>query len=82
MLSSEFPGPRGRRHPHALRAQALAQNAGVMLVYLRAVDLARLAIIVEGSEMSPAAREALPWSEVLSAGNLRFEDLERLLADR
>ena len=79
VLASGFPGPRGRRHPHQLRAQALAQRAGVMLVYLRAVDLVRLAVAVEGRELSPAAREALPWSEVLAAGNLRFEDLERLL---
>ncbi len=79
VVASEFPGPRGRRHPYHPRAEALAQRAGVTLVYLRAVDLARLAMAVEGSDMSPAAREALPWSEVLSAGILRFEDLEALL---
>lgn len=79
VLSSGFPGPRGRRHPYHARAEALAQRAGIMLVYLRAVDLARLAVAVEGSEMRPAAREALPWSEILSFGIPRFEDLERLL---
>lgn len=79
VLSSDFPGPRGRRHPYHPRAEALAHGAGVRLVYLRAVDLARLAVAVEGSEMAPGAREALPWSQVLSAGVVRFEDLERLL---
>ena len=79
VLSSDFPGPRGRGHPYHARAEALAQRAGIMLVYLRAVDLARLAVTVEGSEMTPAAREALPWSEVLSLGVPRFEDLQRLL---
>lgn len=79
VLSSGFPGPRGRRHPYHARAEALAQRAGIMLVYLRAVDLARLAVSVEGSEMTPAAREALPWSEILSFGIPRFEDLQRLL---
>ncbi|MDP8967152.1 MAG: hypothetical protein M3N04_00975 [Actinomycetota bacterium] len=79
VLSSDFPGPRGRRHPYHPRAEALARGAGVRLVYVRAVDLARLAVAVEGSEMPPAVRDALPWSQVLSAGVLRFEDLERLL---
>ena len=79
VLSSAFPGPRGRRHPYHPRAEALARGAGVTLVYLRAVDLARLAVAVEGSAMPPAAREALPWSEILATGDVRFEDLERLL---
>lgn len=79
VLASGFPGPRGGRHPYRRRAQALAQRAGVTLVYLRVADLARLAVAVEGSEMSPAARERLPWSEVLSVGMIGFEDLEQLL---
>ena len=79
VIASDFPGPRGARHPYRRRAESLAQRAGVTLVYLRAVDLARLAVAVEGSELGPAAREALPWSEVLSTGIVGFEDLERLL---
>lgn len=79
VISSDFPGPRGGRHPFRRRAESLAQRVGVTLVYVRAVDLARLAVAVEASELPLAAREALPWSQILSAGMLRFEDLERLL---
>jgi hypothetical protein len=80
VVSSEFPGSEGSRHPYRARNHALRERAGVTLVYLRAVDLARLALAIEASEMGPAAREALHWSDIFDRGLLGFEDLEELLA--
>src|SRR5665811_1029828 len=46
VLSSEFQGTAGARHPFHNRASSLRKSHDVQLVYLRAVDLARLAVTV------------------------------------
>jgi hypothetical protein len=78
VVSSEFPG-NVARHPHVARAASLRERAGVDLVYLRALDLARLALAVEASELSPAEREALGWASAFDRGLVTFSDLEALL---
>lgn len=81
VVSSEFPGRDGDRHPFHGRARELRQLAGVELVYVRAVDLARLAAIVEGRELSPLRREQLDWCTALEHGLVTAEHLEAMLTE-
>ena len=81
VVSSEFPGRSGDRHPFHGRADELRTDAGVELAYVRAVDLARVAAIVEGQELSPRRREQLDWRTALDNGLVTSEHLEAMLKE-
>ena len=81
VVSSEFPGRIGDRHPFHDRADELRNDAAVELVYVRAVDLARLAAIVEGRELSTPRREQLDWRTALSNGLVTDEHLEAIVSE-
>ena len=74
ILSSHFAGDFARR------AEALAAQ-GVTLCYLRAADLVRLALEIEAAEEPPAVREAIPWTQIMDAGQPGPDDLDRALAE-
>lgn len=74
ILSSHFAGDFERR------AEALAAH-GVTLCYLRASDLVRLALEIEAAEEPPAVREAIPWTQIMDAGQTGPHDLDRALAE-
>jgi hypothetical protein len=76
VLSSLFSGAAGRRHPFHGRARELRERASVALAYVRAIDLARLAVRVEAAEVEPAVREAVDWTDVFSRGLVTADDLE------
>jgi hypothetical protein len=80
VLSSDFPGHAGERHPYYGRARELEDRAAIHLVYLRAVHLARFATSIEGSEMPPNSREALSWTKALDRGLVSVDDLTGLMA--
>jgi hypothetical protein len=81
VLSSEFSGPGGRRHPYHGRARELREANAVKLVYLRAADVVRMAVAVESGELSPAQREALAWSQAFARGRPSVQDLNALLPE-
>ena len=81
VVSSEFPGRLGERHPFHARAAELRGRAGVELAYVRAVDLARLAAVVEGRELSPLQREQLDWRSALDNGLVSAEHLEDMVPE-
>jgi hypothetical protein len=80
VLSSFFPGRSDRRHPFHARNKNMQGTVGVQLSYLRAVDLARMAVAVISNELSPAVRERLDWHSVLSAGLVTSVDLSSVTA--
>lgn len=82
VVSSEFPGRTGDRHRFAGRARELRDQTGVRLVYIRAVDLARIAAMIESIELSPSERERLDWRSVFDRGLVTPEDLEQMVDDR
>ena len=67
VLSSGFTGSR-RTHPFHARQQALLDETGLSLAYVRAIDLAEAAVAVEHDELAPADRERLPWAGLFDAG--------------
>lgn len=73
VISSEYPGRGGDQHPFHGRAKELSETTGVELVYVRAGDLARLAAMVEGRELSPLSREQLDWRSALENGLVTAE---------
>jgi hypothetical protein len=79
VISSDFAGA-GARHPFQARAAELRGSTAVELVYLRAVDLARLAASVEGQELEPATREQFGWRSALDHGLVAGEHLDQLVA--
>jgi hypothetical protein len=79
VLSSDFPGRSGRRHPFQARARELRESVQIELVYLRAVDLARFAVRIETQELDPAAREALDWPTALNNGLVSADHLDAIL---
>jgi hypothetical protein len=79
VLSSDFPGRYGRRHPFHGRARELRNTVGIELVYLRAVDVARFAVRLEAQELDPAAREALDWPTALENGLVNADHLDAML---
>jgi hypothetical protein len=81
VVSSEFPGRAGDQHPFHGRAEELRETAGVELAYVRAVDLARLAAVVEGRELSPLRREQLDWRTALDNGLVTAEHLEAMVSE-
>jgi hypothetical protein len=81
VLSSSFPGGDGDQHPFHGRARELATKVGVKLVYMRAIDLARLAVSVEARGLSPTVRELLPWAQVFDQGLVRERALAQLLPE-
>jgi hypothetical protein len=80
ILSSSFTGTPGARHPFHQRAKALLRDTGVRLVYLRAQDLARTATLVESRALTPAARDALEWTQAFDHGLLDATHLDAVLA--
>lgn len=68
IVSSDFEGEPGERHPYHRRASALAEEAGAKLTYLRASDLVRLLIAVERDRADPAQREAIRWGALFDLG--------------
>ena len=81
VVSSDFAGRAGDQHPFRGRAKELREQAGVELAYVRAVDLARLAAIVEGGELSPLRRERLDWRTALDHGLVTADHLEAMVSD-
>jgi hypothetical protein len=79
VLSSSFQGRDGPRHPFHGRAKHLQEKFQVQLSYLRAVDVARLAVAVEASELPPASRETLNWATCLDKGIIAYPHLEAML---
>jgi hypothetical protein len=79
VLSSSFIGIPGARHPFRARANALRQDTGLQLVYLRAEDLARTATSVESRALLPIEREALGWSSVFDHGIVTGDHLDTML---
>ena len=82
VVSSDFQGRAGDQHPFYGRADELREKAGVDLAYVRAIDLARLAAIVEGREVSPLRREQLDWRMALDHGLVTAEHLEAMAKRR
>lgn len=80
VLSSFFPGRSDRRHPFHARNSTMQESVGVHLSYLRAVDLARMAVAVVSKELPPAGRERLDWNSVLSGGLVTAVDLSSITA--
>jgi hypothetical protein len=74
ILSSHFAGD------FAQRAEALAAQ-GVTLCYLRASDLVRLALEIEAAEEPPSVREAIPWPQIMDAGQPGPDELDRALTE-
>jgi hypothetical protein len=77
VVSSTFAGS-GRTHPFHARRESLAEETGLKLVYVRAIDLAVAAAAVERADVPPADREALRWSTLFDAGLVgqqHFQDL-------
>lgn len=81
ILSSSFPGSEGAQHPFHRRARELASKVGAKLVYLRAIDLTRLAVAIEAHEVPPIERELLPWTDALEAGLIGENELVRRLLE-
>jgi hypothetical protein len=81
LLSSSFPGSDDDQHPFHGRARELADRVGIKLAYIRAIDLARLAVSVEARELSPVVRESLPWARAFDQGLVRESDLIQLLPE-
>jgi hypothetical protein len=81
VVSSDFPGRPGDRHPFHGRADELREKAGVELAYGRAIDLARFAAVVEGRELSPLRREQLDWRTALDHGLVTAEHLEAMASE-
>jgi hypothetical protein len=79
VLSSSFPGRTGSRHPFHARNRQMQDKVEVRLAYLRAVDVARAAVSVLSTELSPAAREALDWGTVFSSGLVTAGDLDTMI---
>lgn len=79
IVSSNFHGSDGARHPFHNRASALHDRTGLRLVYLRAEDLARTATRIESLSVAPAAREALDWAGAFDHGLVRSEHLRTML---
>jgi hypothetical protein len=79
VLSSAFPGRAGRRHPFYGRARELSRTVGVKLVYVTAVDLARLGLRVEGQGLDPQTREAFDWPTALDNGLVTADHLDAML---
>ena len=77
VLSSSFPG-RPSRHPFHGRAREL-RKSGVELAYVRALDLAQLAVSVETLELPPEMREGLDWASILNEGLVLRESLMSML---
>lgn len=67
VVSSGFTGS-GRAHPFHARHQALVNDTGLSLAYVRAIDLAEAAVAVERDEVALTDRERLPWSRLFDAG--------------
>jgi hypothetical protein len=68
VISGEFAGEEGGRHPYHERARQLEAECGARLIYLRAADLVRLAVAVEVDEPDPAVREAIAWEQLFDLG--------------
>jgi hypothetical protein len=79
VLSSAFPGRTGRRHPFHGRARELRETVDVKLAYVRAVDLARLALRVEGEGLDPQTRETFAWPTALENGLVTAEHLDAIV---
>lgn len=75
VISGEFDGKDDETHPYYQRARNIKEECGATLVYLRAADLVRLAIEVEGDEADPAERERIDWSSVFTIGLPRTDDV-------
>jgi hypothetical protein len=73
ILSSQFGGD------FELRRNALRDQADIGLVYLRAVDLVRLALDVEIAEEPPRIREAIPWAAIFDVGQPDSGDMANAL---
>jgi hypothetical protein len=77
VVSSNFSGS-GRMHPFHARRRALTKDTGLSLAYVRAIDLAEAAVLVERHEIPQADRDQLPWATLLDAGLVgaqHFHDL-------
>jgi hypothetical protein len=81
VVSSDFPGREGDGHPFHGRAEELRDKTGVALAYVRAVDLARLAAIVEGRGLSPLRRERLDWCAALDNGLVTAEHFDAMVTE-
>lgn len=68
VISGEFAGALGERHPYHQRAEGIREECGAKLVYLRASDIVRLVIEVESAEAEPAVREGINWAQVFDRG--------------
>lgn len=79
VLSSAFSGTLRATHPFHARADALRDDTGLTLVYLRAEDLARTATLIESGGLSPTQREALDWSAAFDHGIVDAAHLEAML---
>jgi len=78
VLSSAFNGS-GRTHPFFARHQALRNDTGLSLTYIRAIDLAEAAVTVERDELAPADRERLSWASLFDAGLVEAEHFHSLI---
>jgi hypothetical protein len=80
IVSSEFQGATGDRHPFHARAETLQREAKLHLVYLRAVDLVQVATRVEAHDLSPAARQQISWHHIFAGGLVGEADLAAVAA--
>jgi hypothetical protein len=68
VLSGDFAGEPGKRHPYHQRAVRIKSECGATLVYLKASDIVRLVIEIESDEVEPAERQGIDWVELFDQG--------------
>ena len=81
VISSYFPGAAGDRHPFYGRAQDIRERTGLELAYLRASDLAWLAVTVEELEIPLKDRRGFDWHSAFAPGLVEAEHLMNMLGE-
>ena len=79
VVSSNFPGAQGDRHPFYARAEEIRDKTGLQLAYVTASDLAWCAAQVESRDIQLPDRCRMDWSKVFDAGLVTADDFERAL---
>jgi hypothetical protein len=80
IVSSNFPGAEGERHPFYGRADEIREKTGLGLVYLTASDLAWASAQVESRDLSLDARRSIDWPAVFDRGIVRSGDIAAAVA--
>lgn len=80
VLSSSFPGRSGGNHPYHGRADALGEETGIKLVYIRADDLAQASARIEVEALGPAVRESIDWGRVFDEGMVSGTHLQEAIS--